>query len=123
VQGARELVFYNVRLFGWVLPAMALVGFGLLWSRGRRRALLLAWAASYFLLLLGRSRLPDLFQHQHDALFAAPLVCLAAGETLGWLLARGTLGRAAAGVLLALAAAQGLVAQARVWAEQLANAR
>jgi hypothetical protein len=123
VQGVRELVFYNARLFGWVLPVTAVFGFGLLWRRGRRRALLLAWAASYLLLLVGRARLPDLFQHQHDALFAAPLVCLAAGEAVAWLFARGTLGRLAASALLVLAAAQGLVAQAGVWLQQLANAR
>jgi hypothetical protein len=117
------LVDYNLRLFDVGFLALAIAGFVFLWRRGRGRPFLAAWAASYLLLLLGRARLPDLFQHQHDALFVAPLVCLAAGQAIASLASCGKVLRVLAGTLVTLVAAHGLFLQWKAWAQQLANAR
>jgi hypothetical protein len=108
--------------FDGVLPALAVVGLIALVRRGRSRALLLGWTLAYLLLLLGRAKLPEVFLHGHETLLFTPLLCLAAGEALSLLGRRGGWGRAAAIALLALVAAQGLAAQWRAVARQLANA-
>lgn len=107
--------------FGGVLPVLALAGLILL-ARGRGRGLLLAWAASYFVLLLGRAKLPDLFLHGHETLFVTPLVCLAAGQALRALWRLGRIGRVAAASSLLFLAYQGLTLQWQALAAQLQNA-
>jgi hypothetical protein len=83
----------------------------------------LAWVLAYALLLLGRARVPDVFLHGHETLFATPLVCLAAGHALGALARGPAWRRVAAAIVLAVLAAQGLHAQWASIAAQLANAR
>ena len=108
--------------FGGVLPALALAGLVILLARGRGRGLLLAWGASYFVMLLGRAKLPDLFLHGHETLFVTPLVCLAAGEALLSLWRLGRIGRVAAASGLLFLAYQGLALQWQALAAQLQNA-
>jgi hypothetical protein len=104
----------------WAL--LGAVGVGILLKRGRGRAFVAAWAGSYALLLLGRAKLPLFFQHPHEALFVAPLVCLGAGQVVAELWARGSWPRALGLVLFALLACVGLAAQWEAFSGQLANA-
>lgn len=123
VQGFLALVYsYNQRYFDGLFPILAACGLTLLLRRGRERVLPAAWLATYALLLLGRAKLPVVFQHPHDALFVAPLVCLAAGEALARLASGGGWRRGLAGLLLAALTAQGLWLQWQAVGRQLANA-
>jgi hypothetical protein len=108
--------------FDGVLPLLAAGGLYLL-RRARTAPVLWAWVLAYALLLLGRARVPDVFLHGHETLFVTPLVCLATGELLARLWARGTGGRVAAGAALAFLAVQGLSWQWAALAAQLGNAR
>ncbi len=107
--------------FGAVYPGLALAGLALTWRRSGR-GLLLAWLASYFLLLLLRAKLPDVFRYGHETLWVTPLVCLASGEALSRLAAGGPLRRGLAAALLAFLAFQGLQGQRDALTEQLGNA-
>jgi hypothetical protein len=78
-----------------------------------------AWGATYLLLLLGRARLPFVFQHPHDALFVTPLVCLAAGEPISLLFRDGGWKRGLAVLLLAVLALHSLAAQREAWARHI----
>jgi hypothetical protein len=111
--------------FDAVYPVLAAAGVYLL-RAARAAPVLFAWALAYALLLLGRARVPDVFLHGHETLFATPLVCLAAGEALARLGdpgGRAAWRRAAAGLVLAFLAVQGFVFQWRALADQLGNAR
>jgi hypothetical protein len=108
--------------FDGVYPLLALAGLALLVLRGVGRSLLLAWTATYFALLLGRAKVPDLFLHGHETLLATPLVCLAAGEALLALWRAGRVGRLGAALLLIFLAQQGLRGQWSALQAQLANA-
>jgi hypothetical protein len=124
VQGFFAVAYARTRdFFDGMYPVLAAGGLAILFRRGRGRSLLAAWVLTYFLLLLGRAKVPDVFLHGHETLFFTPLVCLAAGQVLATLAARGTAGRAAAFVVGAALAAQGLVWQWRALADQLGNAR
>lgn len=108
--------------FGAVYPVLAALGLVTLVLRGKGRSLLLAWTATYFLLLLGRAKAPDIFLHGHETLLATPLVCLAAGETLQELWRTGRFGRLAAAATLLFLVYQGLSLQWQAIAAQLGNA-
>jgi hypothetical protein len=113
--------------FDGIYPLLAALGLALLLRSDERwpvrTRLVAAWLATYFVLLLGRARVPDLFLHGHEPLLVTPLVCLAGGEALAALARRGGLRRAAAALLLAALAVQGLAWQWRSVADQLGNAR
>jgi hypothetical protein len=94
----------------------------LLLARGPGRTLLLAWAATYVLLLLGRAKVPDLFLHGHETLLVTPLVCLTAGAALAALWRAGRIGRVAAASVLLFLAYQGLLMQWQALSAQLQNA-
>jgi hypothetical protein len=124
VQSFLVVAYSRTRdFFDGVYPVLSAAGLVLLFRRGRGVSLLAAWLATYLLLLLGRAKVPDVFLHGHETLFVTPLVCLAAGEALAALAARGRAGRAAAVIVGAALAVQGLVWQWRALAEQLGNAR
>ncbi|MFI5183854.1 MAG: hypothetical protein ACHQNV_05615 [Vicinamibacteria bacterium] len=110
------------RFFPGLWSLLGAIGVGLLVRRGRGRAFLVAWAGAYVLLLLGRARLPLFFQHPHEALFVAPLVCLGAGQAIGDLWERAGWHRALGLGLFAALAITGLAAQWDAFARQLANA-
>jgi len=111
------------RFFPGLWALLGAIGIGLLIRRGgRQRAFLAAWAGSYVLLLLGRAKLPLFFQHPHEALFVAPLVCLGAGQAIADLGHRAGWPRALGLGLFAVLAITGLVAQWDAFARQLANA-
>jgi hypothetical protein len=78
-----------------------------------------AWVAAYFLLLLGRAKLPDIFLRGHEALFVTPLVCLASGEALARLIGGGGLRRVLASLLLVVLAVQGIYFQWQAVAAQM----
>jgi hypothetical protein len=109
--------------FDGIYPVLAAAGLVALFRRVPARPLLLAWLATYFLLLLGRARMPDVFLHGHETLLLTPLVCLAAGAALGRWWEGGGWRRAAAGVALLALVAQGLLGQWLAVAAQLGNAR
>jgi hypothetical protein len=109
--------------FDHVYPVLTVVGMVALWRRGKAGLVLAAWVLTYFLLLLGRAKAPDIFLHGHETLLLTPLVCLASGEALAQLAGRGLWGRAGAGLAFGFLAAQGLWLQWRSIADQLANAR
>jgi hypothetical protein len=109
--------------FSPLVLSLAVVGLVRLFRRTRGSVLVAAWLLSYGFLLAGRTWLPDVYQHQHEALWLAPLVALAVGETLD-ILAAGPLWRRGLAVLLALGlAVHGLVAQAESIAGQMGYAR
>ena len=121
--------------FDGVYPVLAALGVALLVRRPGQTAgteatawpvrtrLVAAWLVTYFLLLLGRARVPDVFLHGHETLLVTPLVCLAAGEALAASGPRGRVRRVAAAILLAFLAVQGVTWQWRALADQLGNAR
>jgi hypothetical protein len=109
--------------FDGLYPVLAAAGLAILFRRRRGASLLAAWPLTYLLLLLGRAKAPDVFLHGHETLFVTPLVCLAAGQALASLAARGRAALAATLVLAGALAAQGFVWQWRALAEQLGNAR
>ena len=108
--------------FHAVYPALAGLGLVRLLREGRSRLLLLAWLLDFALLILLRAKLPDVFRYGHETLLVTPLVCLAAGDALARLWARGGVLRLAAVALVAYLAAEGFVLQWRAIAEQLSNA-
>jgi hypothetical protein len=123
VQSVFVVAYERTRdFFGPLYPVLAVGGLVALRARAGFRVLL-AWVATYFVLLLGRAKVPDVFLHGHETLFITPLVCLAAGEALTRLAERGRAARWAAALLLLALAVGGLVLQWRAIADQLANAR
>ena len=110
-------------VFQWTFLSMAVVGLVPALRRETGRPILAAWLLAYALLLLGRTLAPSLFQFQHEALFVAPLLCLAAGEALAWLWSFGDWRRWAAGALGLFLCLQGLRTQAEALLAQLGHAR
>lgn len=124
VQGWLAVIYGRTTdFFDHLYPVLAVVGMVGLWRRGRARLVLAAWVVTYFLLLLGRAKAPDIFLHGHETLLLTPLVCLASGEALARLAAGRRWGRVGAGVALVFLAAQGCWLQWRSIADQLGNAR
>jgi len=122
-RGFFEALYGTVgRFFDGIYPVLACTGLVLLARRGRGRALLAAWVATFLILVLGRARFPLVFQHPHDVLFLTPLVCLAAGETVSKLFSQGGWMRALGVVVLVALALQGLAMQWQVFSIQLGNA-
>ena len=109
--------------FGWWYPALAGLGMYLAFRKGVPRLVLSAWLGTYFVLLLGRAKIPDIFLHGHETLFVAPLICLMSGVALSvWVDAGRTERLMVAAAVLTLAVV-GLVDQWSFFADQLANAR
>lgn len=120
VRGWLEVIVQRTRdFFDGIYPPLALGGLPRLAAHPVGGDLVLAWIGTYFLLLLGRARIPDIFLHGHETLFLTPLVCLAAGALLGLLYLRAGWKRGLAVVLFAALAVQGLVEQWRFIAAQL----
>lgn len=95
VRGVVEVALERtIGFFGFVLPVMAILALPAL-LRGPGRAMILAWGATYAVLLAGRARVPDVFLHGHETLFLTPLACLAAGHGLVLLNERGSWGKPA----------------------------
>jgi hypothetical protein len=113
---------FTRRYFDWAWMPTALFGFIWLLRRRTDRPFLLAWGLTYLVLLFGRSVLPFVFQHPHEGLFATPLVCLAAGQGVAHLHARGGGWRIAGIALLLALAVQGLFVQGHEWNRHLAHA-
>ena len=124
VRGFFAVAWERTRsFFDGLYPPLAAAGLWLVWRHARARRLLAAWLGAYVVLLFGRAKVPDLFTHGHETLFATPLFCLLAGEALGALWRRGAWGRAAAAGLVAILTVQGFWSQWRFMADQLGNAR
>ena len=93
----------SYEFFGLLYPLLAAVGLGLMFVRRVPRLVFSAWILTYFLLLLGRAKIPDVFLHGHETLFLTPFVCITSAVLLAELLHRGGARRlAGAGILLAL---------------------
>ncbi|PYQ02854.1 MAG: hypothetical protein DMF82_14840 [Acidobacteria bacterium] len=124
VQGLFAVAYARTRdFFDGLHPVLAAGGLFILFRRRKGASVLAAWLVTYLLLLLGRAKMPDVFLHGHETLFVTPLVCLASGEALAVLAARGRAGRMAAVVLGAALVVQGFAWQWRALADQLGNAR
>jgi hypothetical protein len=124
VQGFFAVAYARTHdFFDGIYPVLAAAGLVVLFRRGKGASLIAAWLVTFALLLLGRAKVPDVFLHGHETLFVTPLVCLASGEALAAVAARGRVGRAAAILLGAALAVQGCAWQWRALADQLANAR
>jgi hypothetical protein len=113
-------VALGVTRWSFALLPLALAAGGLvrLFRAGKARPLLAAWLGAYVLALLARTLFPTAFQFQHEALFLAPLVFLAAGEALVWLWSTGRLGRVTSALLLLVLVAEGAHRQ---WADLLSQ--
>jgi hypothetical protein len=123
VEGWLALTYARTRdFFGWLYPPLAVAGLVWILRRTRGRPLVLAWLATYLLLLLLRAKVPDVFRYGHETLLVAPLVCLAAAEGLAILGKEGGARRVLAPLLLAALALEGAVLQWRAIADQLGNA-
>jgi hypothetical protein len=119
-QGFLEVVVhFTRRYFDGLWTPLALWGLVVLFRRGAGRPFIAAWGVTYVLLLLGRAKLPFVFQHPHDALFVTPLVCLAAGEPITLLFRAGGWRRGLAAALLAVLAVHGLLVQREAWARHV----
>jgi len=116
------LAVFTRKYFDGAWTPVALWGLFLLLRRGEGRPLVAAWGATYLLLLLGRARLPFIFQHPHDALFVTPLVCLAAGEGVAALARSGGWRRVAAALLLGALVVHGFALQWQGWARHIQEA-
>jgi hypothetical protein len=104
--------------FAVALALPALVGVRRL-AEAASRDLLLAWAGAVGVFALLRVSLGGLFGFVHLALFATPLLCLAAGAGLTDLLARRRVEKAVGLVLGLLIAVLGLVLQGKALVERL----
>lgn len=109
--------------FAPLLLALAVAGLFRTFRLERGRQVLAAWLLAYGLLLFGRTLAPSLFQFQHEALFVAPLVFLAAGEAVAWLWSLGRWARAGAAALVLALCLQGLWVQGEALLGQLGHAR
>jgi hypothetical protein len=110
----------------WAIPvvlACALVGLPRLLRRGRAGTVLAGTILGLGLVAGLKLRLPVVFGFVHLALLATPLVCVAAASGLEALMERGRVPRGAALLLLAVAVGQGLVLQARLFADQIDRLR
>ncbi len=112
----------SYEFFGLLYPVLAAVGLGLMFVRRVPRLVFSAWILTYFLLLLGRAKIPDVFLHGHETLFLTPFVCITSAVLLAELLHRGAARRlVGAGILLALTVI-GFWQQWGFFADQMANA-
>jgi hypothetical protein len=111
------------RFFDTLWPLLALPGLVLLLRPRPGVAVFRAWTATVLVLMALRIALPGVFRWNHWVLLLTPLLCLLAGETLGWLGARAGGGRLAAGLLWAGISAASLLVTARSFLAQLDNAR
>ena len=107
-----------------ILAAAAAAGYVRLLRRvGPARDVLLAWGLTLGVLGLLRRAAPGVFGFVHLALFATPLVCLAAGSGLEALRSRGGFARVLAGAVVVVVCAQGVWVQIESVLGQLDNAR
>ncbi|MGH9460408.1 MAG: hypothetical protein ACRD1X_04275, partial [Vicinamibacteria bacterium] len=107
--------------FGIVyLPLVA--GSVVLWLRRRPSPmvsrLLLAWGATFTVLIFLRTAAPDLFSRVKEILWIAPLIALAGGEALAWTRRSLPAGRWIAGAYYALVVCYGIVFYVRAIAEK-----
>ena len=112
----------SYEFFGLLYPALAAVGLGLMFVRKAPRLVFSTWILTYFLLLLGRAKIPDIFLHGHETLFLTPFICITSAVLLAELLHRGGARRVVgAGILLVLTVV-GFWQQWGYFADQMANA-
>jgi hypothetical protein len=121
VQTAAMFVTRYWIFFGLVyLPLVA--GGLVLWLRRRPSPmvsrLLLAWGATFAVLIFLRTAAPDLFDKVKEILWIAPLIALAGGETLAWTRRSLPAGRWFAAAYYALVVGYGIVFYVRVIAEK-----
>ena len=113
--------------FHAVYPLLAVAGLVRLFRRDEPaargvRTVAAAWLLTYFVLLLGRARIPDVFLHGHETLLLTPLVCLAAGEVLGAWWRAGGVWRALSMAVAAYLVGEGVWLSWQALASQTANA-
>ncbi len=107
--------------FDGIYPVLTALGLGTFGGAGAKGSLIWAWLMTYFLLLLGRARIPDIFTHGHETLFVTPLVCLASGVVLGKLWQGGRIRKGLAVTLLTVLTVQGFYFQWQAISAQLTS--
>ncbi len=107
--------------FDGIYPVLTALGLGAFRGAEAKGSLIWAWLITYFLLLLGRARIPDIFTHGHETLFVTPLVCLASGVVLGKFWKGGKIRKGLAASLLAVLAVQGFYFQWQAISAQLTS--
>lgn len=112
----------SYEFFGWLYPVLAVSGMVLLFRRGVPRLVISAWVATYFLLLLGRAKVPDIFLHGHETLFLTPLVCLASAVCVAALFDGGGARRWLGVAILTALSAVGFWQQWGYFLDQMNNA-
>lgn len=112
----------SYEFFGWLYPILAAFGLTVMFRRGVSRLVLSAWLATYFLLLLGRAKIPDIFLHGHETLFLTPLVCLASAVCIAELLHGGGARRFVGASLLSALSIVGFWRQWGYFLDQMHNA-
>jgi hypothetical protein len=68
--------------FGWPYVGLAILGLWLTASGAVRSRVVPAWGVAYLVLILLRSKIPDVFRYGHETLFLTPLVALLSGSAL-----------------------------------------
>ena len=116
----------DAAFFLWTLEVLAAAAAGfvlLLRASGPERDVLVAWGLTVVVLGLLRRGVPGVFGFVHLALFATPLLCLAAGRALQALCLRGGAVRLLALAVAAIVCAHGVSVQIASVLGQLDNAR
>ena len=109
--------------FGWWYPTLAGFGMYQLLRSGISRLVLLAWLFTYFILLFGRAKIPDIFLHGHETLFVTPLVCLLSGVALETWMGSGRTRKLLVTVAIIVLAFVGIIDQWSYFSDQLMNAQ
>lgn len=112
----------SYEFFGAWYPVLGAVGLVVMIRRGVPRLVFAAWLVTYFVLLLGRAKVPDIFLHGHETLFLTPFVCIASAVALATLIHRGGAFRALGIGVLTVMTTAGFWRQWGYFADQLRNA-
>ncbi len=112
----------SYEFFGMLYPVLTAFGLMVMFRRGVPRLVFSAWLVTYFLLLLGRAKVPDIFLHGHETLFLTPLVCIASATFVAELLHRGGARRWLGASILAALVAIGFWQQWGYFMDQVKNA-
>lgn len=119
--GRRLFAFFN----WWYVPIF--LAAPVVWWRmrpsPRHGRLLIAWAATFLVLVFLRTAAPDLFSRVKEMLWVSPLVAIAGGTCLDKLAERGTSGRVIAWAAAGWLAAYGIAFYAHNIAEKFVLAR
>jgi len=119
--GTRYWIFYGGVYLPLVVGGVAVC----LWRRPSPLVsrLLLAWGATFIVLIFLRTAAPDLFNKVKEILWIAPLIALAGGQALAWVRSSLPFGKWMAGAYYALLVYYAVVFYVSAIAEKFVLAR